>query len=231
MNGVSKFGVLQFKTNPNSMLHGVVDFFNMFNFSNTLCWSLCYQLEACCYTPNEELDFLRQYLGPQLRRDHPDVKIMIYDHNKVRLMNIFSLIELCHSPKQCRIILWIGSEQFILILLVTVLQMALLFTGYISYSLSLNIAWHIDALSFVSTPVHNLNTWQQPILCFQTSFYWQPKLQMVEQQRHFSFFLFFIVFHVELFSFWVNIRGASNFWNSRLVESWSLRLWHSWRLK
>jgi len=38
--------------------------------------------EACCYTPENQRDFLKGYLGPQLRKDHPDLKIMIFDHNK-----------------------------------------------------------------------------------------------------------------------------------------------------
>jgi len=38
--------------------------------------------ESCCYTAEEQRDFLKNYLGPQLRKDHPDLKIMIFDHNK-----------------------------------------------------------------------------------------------------------------------------------------------------
>jgi glucosylceramidase len=38
--------------------------------------------EACCYSAEEERDFVRDFFGPRLRDDHPDVKIMIYDHNK-----------------------------------------------------------------------------------------------------------------------------------------------------
>ncbi|KAJ5075060.1 glucosylceramidase [Anaeramoeba ignava] len=38
--------------------------------------------ESCCYTVDEEADFLANYLGPQLKKDHPDVKIMMYDYNK-----------------------------------------------------------------------------------------------------------------------------------------------------
>jgi len=38
--------------------------------------------EACCFTAEEQRDFLKNYLGPQLRKDHPDLSIMIYDHNK-----------------------------------------------------------------------------------------------------------------------------------------------------
>ncbi|KAJ3433808.1 glucosylceramidase [Anaeramoeba flamelloides] len=41
--------------------------------------------EACIYTPDQEADFLAQYLGPQIKHDHPEIKIMIYDHNKDHL--------------------------------------------------------------------------------------------------------------------------------------------------
>ena len=38
--------------------------------------------EGMNWTPETERDFLKQYLGPQLKKDHPDVNILIYDHNK-----------------------------------------------------------------------------------------------------------------------------------------------------
>jgi glucosylceramidase len=38
--------------------------------------------EGCVYSAAQERDFLATYLGPVLRRDHPQVKIMVYDHNK-----------------------------------------------------------------------------------------------------------------------------------------------------
>ncbi len=44
--------------------------------------------EACCYNPEQERDFLVNYLGPQLKQDHPNVNIMIYDHNKDRILHI-----------------------------------------------------------------------------------------------------------------------------------------------
>ena len=40
--------------------------------------------EACSYTPESEADFIGYHLGPQLKRDHPDVQIFMFDHNKVR---------------------------------------------------------------------------------------------------------------------------------------------------
>ncbi|CAM9842799.1 unnamed protein product, partial [Ascophyllum nodosum] len=42
--------------------------------------------EACVYTPSAQADFIREYLGPVIRRDHPDVKIMPFDHNRDHLI-------------------------------------------------------------------------------------------------------------------------------------------------
>jgi O-glycosyl hydrolase len=38
--------------------------------------------EACAYTPQEQARFLQYHLGPILRQEHPDLKILIFDHNK-----------------------------------------------------------------------------------------------------------------------------------------------------
>lgn len=38
--------------------------------------------EACGFDPTHERDFLRDYLGPQLKNDHPDVGIWIHDDQK-----------------------------------------------------------------------------------------------------------------------------------------------------
>ena len=38
--------------------------------------------EACSYTPKAEADFVAYHLGPQLEKDHPDVQILMFDHNK-----------------------------------------------------------------------------------------------------------------------------------------------------
>jgi glucosylceramidase len=40
--------------------------------------------EACSYTPETQADFIGNHLGPQLEKDHPDVRIFMFDHNKVR---------------------------------------------------------------------------------------------------------------------------------------------------
>jgi glucosylceramidase len=38
--------------------------------------------EACKYTPNMEMHFINDYLGPQLADTHPEVLIFAFDHNK-----------------------------------------------------------------------------------------------------------------------------------------------------
>ena len=38
--------------------------------------------EGLHFNPETQRDFLKQYLGPRLSKDHPQVKILIYDHNK-----------------------------------------------------------------------------------------------------------------------------------------------------
>ncbi len=43
--------------------------------------------EACSYTPETQSQFIAYHLGPQLRNDHPDVKILMFDHNKNHVNN------------------------------------------------------------------------------------------------------------------------------------------------
>jgi glucosylceramidase len=38
--------------------------------------------EACAYTPANMTDFVAYHLGPTLQRDHPQLKILGFDHNK-----------------------------------------------------------------------------------------------------------------------------------------------------
>lgn len=38
--------------------------------------------EACSYTAHTMTDFVAYHLGPVLKRDHPEVKILAFDHNK-----------------------------------------------------------------------------------------------------------------------------------------------------
>ena len=43
--------------------------------------------EACAYKPSIQADFIANHLGPTLERDHPDVKLFIFDHNKDHAVN------------------------------------------------------------------------------------------------------------------------------------------------
>jgi len=38
--------------------------------------------DSCIYTAEQERDFIKNYLGPTLRKAHPEVKIVIWDHNR-----------------------------------------------------------------------------------------------------------------------------------------------------
>ncbi len=38
--------------------------------------------DSCIYSAEEERDFVRDYLGPILHKKYPDVKILIWDHNR-----------------------------------------------------------------------------------------------------------------------------------------------------
>jgi len=38
--------------------------------------------DACAYTAKVERDFIAYHLGPMLNKSHPDVKILMFDHNK-----------------------------------------------------------------------------------------------------------------------------------------------------
>lgn len=42
--------------------------------------------DSCIYTAEEERDFVRDYLGPTLKQHYPDVKILIWDHNRDKLV-------------------------------------------------------------------------------------------------------------------------------------------------
>lgn len=38
--------------------------------------------DSCIYTAEEERDFIKHHLGPVMRAQHPDVKLIIWDHNR-----------------------------------------------------------------------------------------------------------------------------------------------------
>jgi glucosylceramidase len=42
--------------------------------------------EACVWNATSQTAFLRDHLGPVIRADHPDVKIIAYDHNKDHML-------------------------------------------------------------------------------------------------------------------------------------------------
>ncbi|KAL9655934.1 hypothetical protein ABK040_007555 [Willaertia magna] len=48
--------------------------------------------EACLYTPEYTRDFIKNYLGPRIKKDHPNIKIMIYDHNRDHAFNWAKII-------------------------------------------------------------------------------------------------------------------------------------------
>lgn len=74
--------------------------------------------EGCCYRPSDMLEHLRLYLSPVMKRDHPDVKIMIYDHNKdniVEWANTFfnrSLSDEIRSLADGTAFHWYSGSQF-----------------------------------------------------------------------------------------------------------------------
>ncbi len=42
--------------------------------------------DSCLYTAKDERDFVKNYLGPTLKKYHPEVKIIIWDHNRDRVV-------------------------------------------------------------------------------------------------------------------------------------------------
>jgi glucosylceramidase len=49
--------------------------------------------EACIYTPEQQRDFIKNFLGPTIKERHGDaVNIMIYDHNKDHIVRWASTI-------------------------------------------------------------------------------------------------------------------------------------------
>lgn len=54
--------------------------------------------EACAYDPDNEAAFIANHLGPVLRKDHPDVKLLIFDHNKDHAITWVSSILNASNP-------------------------------------------------------------------------------------------------------------------------------------
>lgn len=42
--------------------------------------------EACGYNASYQAEFVAEYLGPVMKRDHPEVKIMVFDHNRASVL-------------------------------------------------------------------------------------------------------------------------------------------------
>ncbi|KAJ4456772.1 putative O-Glycosyl hydrolase family 30 [Paratrimastix pyriformis] len=78
-------------------------------FADTCPW------ESCGYHGEDERDFVRDFLGPQLKQDHPDVKIMIFDHNKDNVATFSQKI--LADPKAAQYVAgtafhWYSGDQF-----------------------------------------------------------------------------------------------------------------------
>ena len=54
--------------------------------------------ESCLYTPESTRDFVADYLGPVIERDHPSVKILGFDHNKDHLVDWADTLLSSESP-------------------------------------------------------------------------------------------------------------------------------------
>jgi glucosylceramidase len=49
--------------------------------------------ESCLYSPEEERDFVRDYLGPALQREGlTDIKVLVFDHNRDHIVDHASVI-------------------------------------------------------------------------------------------------------------------------------------------
>jgi len=73
------------------------------------------QWESCVYSPEDERDFIRDYLGPQLSQDHPDLNLLIYDHNKNDILNWVNTI--MSDPEAAQYVVgtafhWYSGSQF-----------------------------------------------------------------------------------------------------------------------
>jgi len=43
--------------------------------------------EACVWNASEQSSFIKNHLGPTLRHNHPDVKLLMYDHNRDHIVS------------------------------------------------------------------------------------------------------------------------------------------------
>lgn len=73
--------------------------------------------EACAYTAEQERDFIRDFLGPQMAADHPGFNLVVYDHNKDHIhhwANVTFSVHSIPSLISATIIIW-SNACFIMI--------------------------------------------------------------------------------------------------------------------
>lgn len=71
--------------------------------------------DSCIYTKEEERDFVKNYLGPTLRITHPDIKIIIWDHNRDIIVERADAVLSDQEARQYvwgTGLHWYGEEQF-----------------------------------------------------------------------------------------------------------------------
>lgn len=64
----------------------------LFDIFSYFCLEFAAPWEACCYVASYESDFIASALGPQLKKEYPDIKIMGYDHNRDDIYNYASIL-------------------------------------------------------------------------------------------------------------------------------------------
>lgn len=120
--------------------------------------------ESCIYTPEEERDFLRDFLAPELRRRGlGDIVLTIWDHNKERLFDRVDAI--CSDPgaNACAGAAgfhWYGGDHFEALRLVRrkYPDKLLMFTeGCIEYSRGSNSAQAENAERYAREILHGFN--------------------------------------------------------------------------
>ena len=61
------------------------------------------EYEGMHFTPETERDYIKAYLGPTLKKAHPDVNILIYDHNK---NHIIDWVKTIYSDEEASSYVW-----------------------------------------------------------------------------------------------------------------------------
>eukprot|EP01091_Cochliopodium_minus_P009727 TRINITY_DN2458_c0_g1_i1.p1 TRINITY_DN2458_c0_g1~~TRINITY_DN2458_c0_g1_i1.p1 ORF type:complete len:621 (+),score=175.45 TRINITY_DN2458_c0_g1_i1:33-1895(+) len=100
MTGSDQPGLIQTKQVFQSWANYYVKFINAYRNLGVEFWGLTVQneplfaapWEACYYNGSNERDFLKGYLGPALRKNFPELSIMVYDHNKDQVYDFANTI-------------------------------------------------------------------------------------------------------------------------------------------